>query len=251
MNFVDVPHTPLAPATAPARIAYRSEGPARPGDAAPLVFLHGGWGYDIYPFDSQLAAFSASRRVVIPDRSGYGASPAIDSLPPDFHDRAVDETRAVLDALALARPVLWGHSDGAIIALRLALRDPDRVSAVIAEATHFYRRKPASRGFFENVLANPASTAIMRAHARAWLQIGADAASDTDDFYDGRLGDLSVRTLVVHGARDPRTEPGEIDALRRAAPRIDVRIVDAAHSPHSEPSSAREVTAAAARFLGA
>lgn len=188
MNFVAVPRTPLAPDRTPAWIAFRSAGPDRPGAAAPIVFLHGGWGYDMYPFDRQMAAFTVSRRVVIPHRSGYGDSPPIESLPADFHDRVVDETRAVLDALALAPPVLWGHSDGAIIALRLALHEPDRV--------------------------------------------------------------LAVLTLVVHGARDPRTEPGEIEALREAAPQIDVRLLDAGHSPHSE-SSANAVTEAAARFLGA
>ncbi len=251
MNFVAVPHTPLAPDETPARIAYRSEGADRPGAPAPIVFLHGGWGYDMYPFDRQIAAFGASRRIVMPDRSGYGDSPAIESLPPDFHARAVEETRLVLDALALARPVLWGHSDGAIIALRLALGDPGRVSAIVAEATHFYRQKPSSTAFFDNVIANPASTPIMRAHARAWLQIGEGARSATDDFYDGRLDELSVPTLVVHGARDPRTEPGEIEALRNAAPQIDVRVFEAGHSPHSEAAAADAVTAAAARFLRA
>ena len=250
MNFVVVPRTPLAPDRAPARIAFRSTGPDRPGATAPIVFLHGGWGYDMYPFDRQSAAFAGSHRVVIPDRTGYGDSPAIESLPADFHERAVDETRAVLDALALASPVVWGHSDGAIIALRLALQHPDRVSAVVAEATHFYRRKPGSSAFFEHVLANRESTPIMRAHARAWLQIGSAARSATDDFYDGRLGELAVPTLAVHGARDPRTEPGEIDALRAAAPQIDVRVFAAGHSPHSE-STADAVTEAVARVLGA
>lgn len=252
MSFVDVPRTPLAPEQAPARIAFRSLGPDTPGGAAPLVFLHGGWGYDRYPFDRQIAAFRSARRIVIPDRSGYGASPAVPRLPSDFHQRAAEETLAVLEALALERPILWGHSDGAIIALRIALERPARVSGVIAEAAHFYRRKPASQSFFDNVLANPASTPMMRAHARAWLHIGAEARSAAADFYDGRLGGLAVPTLIVHGGRDPRTEPGEIDAVRQAAPQIDLHVFSAAgHSPHSEDATADAVTAVAARFLDA
>ncbi len=249
MDFVAVAHTPLAPSAEPARIAYRSFG--RIGGTA-LVVLHGGWGYDAYPFDRQIAAFSASHRIVVPDRSGYGESPAIDALPADFHQRAVEETVSVLDALSLRAPVLWGHSDGAIIALLLALARPDRVSAVVAEATHFFKRKPSSITFFENVVANPSSTPIMRAHAQAWLQIGAAAASAGEDFYGGRLGAIGVRTLLVHGGRDPRTEPGEIDAVRRAAPTIDVRVfADASHSPHSDSGSADAVTALVGRFLDA
>jgi pimeloyl-ACP methyl ester carboxylesterase len=92
----------------------------------------------------------------------------------------------------------------------------------------------------------------MRLHARAWLEIGANAASPSDDFYDGRLGDLSAPTLLVHGGRDPRTEPGEIDAIRAAAPQIDIRVfASAGHSPHSEAASGDAVTAAAAGFLRA
>ena len=144
---------------------------------------------------------------------------------------------------------------GAIIALRLALAMPDRVSAVIAEASHYFRRKPRSRGFFESVIANPASTDIMRLHARAWLQIGEDAASDADDFYDGRLSEIFVPVLIIHGARDPRTEPGEIDALAREAGLSGtppgIAILDAGHSPHSESATADDVTRLAEQLIDA
>ncbi len=242
-------HTPLAPGVAPARIAYRSLGRPAGGrrGRAPIVFLHGGWGYDMYPLDG--AAF-ADRRILAPDRSGYGASPPIATLPPDFHQRAVEETEAVIDALGLDRPVLWGHSDGAIVALRLALARPARVSAIVAEATHYFRRKPHSRAFFDAVAANPQSTPTMRLHARAWLQIGDAAESAEADFYDGRLGAIAVPALAVHGARDPRTELGEIDALRVAAPSIRVVLLpEGGHSPHSEPATAAAVAAAVREFL--
>ena len=192
-----------------------------------MVLLHGGWGYEIYPFDRQIAALTAEYRVVIPDRSGYGGSPPIDDLPADFHRRAAEETRAVIDALDLARPILWGHSDGAIVALLAGLADPGRIAGAIVEATHLYKKKPASRAFFEAIAANPESlgpraSAIMAGehgerwrqivdiHSRAWLRIAAGARPPAEDFYAGRLGDLEIPALVVHGAKDPRTEPGEL-----------------------------------------
>src|SRR5262249_26873495 len=155
---------------------------------------------------------------VIPDRSGYGRSTPIASLPADFHARAAEETRACLAALKLDRPVVWGHSDGAVIALLLALAEPDAVAGVIVEAVHLYRRKPASRAFFEAMLAAPkvgestvAALArdhgaqwpdVLARHARAWLEIGESATSDRDDFYGGRLSDIAVPVLVLHGAKD-------------------------------------------------
>ena len=209
--------------------------------------LHGGWGYDMYPFDAQIDTLRSQHRFVIPHRCGYGASAPIDTLPSDFHRRAAEETRLVLDALGLERPILWGHSDGAIIALRLALANPDGVAAIIAEAAHYFRQKPRSRAFFDAVIANPESTPTMKLHAHAWRRIG-DEAAPGEDFYDRRLPELRVPALIIHGARDPRTEPDEIEALRAACRNI--RLFEAGgHSPHSEVATAAEVTQAAVRFI--
>src|SRR5687767_8623527 len=84
------------------------------GAGDPLVFLHGGWGYEFYPFDAQIAVLGATHRIVIPDRTGYGRSPRIAALPPRFHEAAANETLGVLDELGIARAALWGHSDGAV-----------------------------------------------------------------------------------------------------------------------------------------
>ena len=261
-RFIELPGSPLAPGVSPVRIHYRDA-----GRGSPLVFLHGGWGYAAYTCDRQIDALMPAHRIVIPDRTGYGRSGRIADFPDDFHARAGVETMSVVDALGLERPVLWGHSDGAIIALQLALACPDRWAGVIAEATHFYRRKPASREFFESVAAEAdvigrrAADALLEEHgeawrrliarqAAAWLRIGEQAASDTDDFYGGRLGTLRVPALVVHGAGDPRTEPGELDAFRAALPRATFAILpDGGHGPHSDPDTADEVTAAIQRFL--
>src|SRR5262245_26076065 len=115
MPALELIQSPLAPGRSPVRVHYREYGRRRP-----LVFLHGGWGYEIYPLDRQIAALESDWRIVIPDRTGYGGSERIDGLEPDFHHRAAGETLAVLDALEINRTVLWGHSDGAVIALMAA-----------------------------------------------------------------------------------------------------------------------------------
>jgi len=243
--------SPLAPGASPVNIAVREW-----GTGPPLVFLHGVWGYDVYPFDRQIAALASQLHLVAPDRSGYGGSTPIDLLPADFHQRAADETTLVIDALGLERPLIWGHSDGAIIALLIGLASPDRIGGLIVEATHYFKHKPRSRAFFTNVLAAPRSR-IVELHSRAWLTIS-DEARAGDDFYGGRLAELRAPVLVIHGARDPRTEPGELDALRsalfagaEAAPAMRRLCVldEAAHSPHSEPLTADLVTDVASRFL--
>src|SRR5262245_25701199 len=142
--------SPLAPGRSGVRIHYRDV-----GDGPPIVILHGGWGYDAYPFDRQIAALAPRHRIVIPDRTGYGRSEPIDALATGFHQSAAEETLAVIEALQLDRPILWGHSDGAIVALLIGLQAPDRIAGAIVEATHYFRHKPASRPFFEAIVAKP------------------------------------------------------------------------------------------------
>jgi pimeloyl-ACP methyl ester carboxylesterase len=252
--YVEIADSPLLPGTRPIELHVRDLGPR---DGAPLLVLHGGWGYEFYPFDAQIAALP-ERRFVIPDRTGYGKSQR-------FHQAAAVEHEAMLDALGIERCAIWGHSDGAIIAAIMALRWPARVSALIVEALHVERAKPRSREFFETMLNDPEGfgrrvsarlaadhgedywRTVLRAGGRAWLDI---AATPDDDFFDHRFGELAMPVLVLHGADDPRTEPGEIDRVVRALPHATVHVIaGAGHAPHSERGSTAEVTAAAVRFL--
>jgi pimeloyl-ACP methyl ester carboxylesterase len=222
----------------------------------------------VYPFDRAAAALAdAGCRIVAPDRTGYGRSTPVSELPTDFHRRAAAETLAVVDALGVARPVLWGHSDGAVIALLAALANGDRVAGVVVEATHLFRRKPRSRPFFDSMADNPRAlggrvTAVLAQdhgdrwpeviamNARAWIALADTAPTETADLYDGMLSQIAVPVMVVHGARDQRTEPGEVDALAAMLPSPDVHILpDGEHSPHSETATADRVVAAVREFV--
>lgn len=251
----------MLPGTRPIELFVRDLGPP---DGAPLLVLHGGWGYEYYPFDAQIAALP-DLRFVIPDRTGYGRSPRLAALPPRFHQAAAVEHEAMLDAMGIARCAIWGHSDGAIIAVNMALRRPERFTGIIVEALHVEREKPRSREFFLTMLNDPDGfgpkvtarlaaqhgddywRTVLNAGGRAWLDI---AATPDDDLFDHRLSELAVPALVLHGADDPRTEPGELDRVARALPRATIHVIaGAGHSPHSERASSAEATAVAARFL--
>jgi pimeloyl-ACP methyl ester carboxylesterase len=260
--FINLPASALAPGASPVRVHYRDAGTGRP-----VVILHGGWGYEIYPFERQIAALAASHRVIAPDRTGYGQSGRLDRQETDFHRRAAAETFAVIAALGLERPLVWGHSDGAVIALLMGLTEPGRLSGLIVEATHVFRRKPASRAFFETMMQDPdglgerVTTVLAREHGSgwrdliaangdAWLRLAADPSAPADDLYGGRLQELRLPVLVIHGARDPRTEPSELDALRVSLPGATFAVLDeGGHSPHSERATADEVTRVAEAFI--
>jgi len=243
----------------PVRIHYRDAAPAR------RSCLHGGWGTAIYPFDRQIATLGHDHRIVIPDRTGYGQSAGFAAQEVDFHQRAAAETFGVIDALGLDRPVLWGHSDGAVISLLMASRIPI-AAALIVEATHLYRSKPASRAFFETMMRDPdglgerVAGVLAREHGASWrdvIRINGVAwrRMRTSDRRRTKICTADAcpscvwPALVIHGAKDPRTEPGELEALRASLPRARFAIIDeGGHSPHSERLTADDVTEVARRF---
>jgi pimeloyl-ACP methyl ester carboxylesterase len=256
--------SPLLPGVSPVQIYVRDE-----GQGPPLFFLHGGWGHDMYPYDRQVAELGNDYRCLIPDRSGYGRSTRLaEELPSDFHYRAATETLSVMDSLRIERAFFWGHSDGAVIAAILGFTAPERVSGLILEAFHFYRQKPGSRQFFEALAYRPETLGaelcerfacalgadywhhLITTHAKAWLQMAKESNGPSDDLYGGRLGEVTAPTLFIHGRLDPRTEPGEFDAVRRQLPDVEMHILDeGSHSPHSETVTADLVTRIASELL--
>ncbi|HET7826949.1 MAG TPA: alpha/beta fold hydrolase [Anaeromyxobacter sp.] len=259
-RHVTIPASPVAPGR-PAEILVRDagEGPA-------VILLHGGWGYEAYPFD--LAAIAARHRVVAPDRVGYGGSGILAELPGGHHRAMAEETLLVLDALGIERAAFWGHSDGAIIAAWLGFLAPGRVRALVLEALHFLAAKPGSVEFFRTARDAPErfgprfAEAFERDHGarwrevlgacgRAWLSIIAQGMAGRPDLFDGRFGEIRAPTLLLHGTRDPRTEPGELAAAQRALPEAKLALVDAAHCPHASEKVGADATRIAVEFLEA
>jgi len=250
LPFAALKHSPLA--GGPAQIHYR-----RFGSGRPLIFLHGGWGYQIYPLSEQQVSIPGVE-VIIPDRSGYGQSTKPAIFAAGFHRLAVGETLAFMDAMEIDRPILWGHSDGAVISAWMGLMAPRRCRGMILEALHYYRNKPHSREFFTGMMRDQDSlgervTSILardhgehwrdpiRGDGEAWLEIAA-LKSPHPDLYEGRLHKVPVPVALLHGLKDPRTGPDELDQVRRELPAAEPHfLAEAGHSPHSERGSQEEV----------
>lgn len=146
----------------------------------------------------------------------------------------------------------------------MAIAEPARFAGVVLEALHLDREKPRSREFFTRMADDPDAfgervtaklaadlgpdwRTIIRADGRAWLAL---AAAPEHDLFDQRLHELTVPTLVLHGSDDPRTEPGELDRLRREVPGAEVHLLEGAgHGPHSERAYAATCTQIVARWL--
>lgn len=263
MPFVRIDRSPLKPDLSPVEVYYRAF-----GSGMPLLFLHGGWGYEVYPFDRQAEDFGRAFRILIPDRTGYGRSPRVSQLPPNFHAAAALESEAVLDALKVDHCVLWGHSDGAVIAAVMGIRAPERYAGIILEAFHYDRLKPHSRDFFVKMATAPESFGervraalsrdhgedywreVLRCGGEAWLEIARTARLPERDLFGGRLAELTAPTILIHGREDPRTEPDELERVRQILPGVPIYLIPGGgHSPHSERGAAAECNRIAGDFL--
>jgi pimeloyl-ACP methyl ester carboxylesterase len=107
------------------RLAVEEAGVGEPA----VVFVHADLGTSAQWARAQ-AHVAESRRAVALDLRGHGASDPPADGDYSYAGRAAD-VGAVLDALAVGRAVLVGHSGGATTALHYASTHPERVEALL------------------------------------------------------------------------------------------------------------------------
>ena len=98
------------------------------GDGDPLVLLHGGL-VDARSFAPNLAPLAEHFHVYTPERRGHGHTPDVDG--PITYQLMADDTIAFLDTV-VGRPAhLVGHSDGALVAMLVAIQRPELVNRLV------------------------------------------------------------------------------------------------------------------------
>jgi pimeloyl-ACP methyl ester carboxylesterase len=117
---------------------------AHPRPNAPaMIFLHEGLGsISMWRDFPQRLADATGCEAILYSRHGYGQSTPL-SAPRDvryMHHEALDVLPALLDALDVDRPFLFGHSDGGSISLIHAGGAGRALSGVVVLAPHVFRR---------------------------------------------------------------------------------------------------------------
>lgn len=170
------------------------------GKGEPIFLLHGN-GEDGTYFVSQLSFFSDRYRVIAVDTRGHGKSPR--GTAPFTMEQFATDLKDLMDRLEIQKAVLLGFSDGANIAIKFALRYPDRVKALILNGGNLNTKGvkkriqiPIEIGYrFAKLFAGKSE------EAKAHMEILGLMVHEPN-IEPAALHTLQVPTLVIAGTRD-------------------------------------------------
>jgi pimeloyl-ACP methyl ester carboxylesterase len=216
--------------------------PARPA----IVMLHEGLGsVSAWRDFPQRLAERTGATVVAYSRYGYGRSdvPREPREPDYMHREGEVVLPELLARLGIERPVLFGHSDGASIALIYAGTNPGAVSALVLEAPHVFVEEISVRSIAAAKTAF-ATTGLRAKLARHHADAGATFAGWNDIWLDPRFRDWNIESyasrvecpmLLVQGEADEYGTTAQLDAIVARVAAAQVLIVPGAgHSPHRD-----------------
>lgn len=241
-------------------LEYRWIGP-HPVDAPSIVFLHEGLGCVAMwrDFPDRLAGATGCGSLLY-SRMGYGGSDSLIGKRPIryMHEEALEVLPAVLEHFELEHVVLFGHSDGASIALIHAGAHPATVRALILEAPHVFV-EPVSIEGITRITADYETTnlkeRLARHHGgntdsmfRGWSDVWL-----SPEFRDWNIEEylpaLNCPVLVVQGEDDQYGTLKQVNAIVKqvGGPVESLILPRCGHAPHAERQD--EILGAAARFI--
>lgn len=247
MATLDAPLASLAPPSFRRMSASNGAAYYEAGRGEPLVLIHG-VGMRLDAWAPQIAVLSESHRVIAVDMPGHGESRP---LPTGSDLTAfVAWLATVLDALALERVNLAGHSMGALISGGAVATFPERIRRV-ALLNGVHRRDAAAKAA---VLARAASipttgidiagpvtrwfsedeaSLVARELTRQWLGLmdvegyatAYGAFAGGDETYADRWSEATCPALFLTGSDDPNSTPAMAEAMADMAPNGYARII--------------------------
>ena len=237
----------------------------RPAEAvpgrAPIVFLHDALGaISLWRDLPERLCSSTGRDGLVYDRLGYGRSdPWPDTPGLGYFDVEYGQSLPeVLRQADIERPVLFGHSDGATIALLFAAAFPDVPAAVVAVAGHVFIEEETVAGVEEAAISwrtTDLPVRLARHHGekaesvfRFWSETWRDPAFRGFSVVEA-IRPIRCPLLVLQGEKDEHATAAQVEAIASAVsgPVRTVLLPGLGHFPHRE--DPERVIAETARFL--
>jgi pimeloyl-ACP methyl ester carboxylesterase len=194
------------------------------GSGLPVILLHGGlghsgnWGYQVP------ALVSSGYRVIVIDSRGHGRSTRDER--PFAYELMVSDVLAVMDTRNIQKAGFVGWSDGAVIALILAAKDPARVMGVF-----YFACNMDPSGAKETFEFTPILQRCINRHKQDYARLSAapdqfDAFSDAvglmqrtqPNYSEHDLAQIGVPVVVAHSEHDEFIKRDHAEYLARSIP---------------------------------
>jgi len=244
------------------RLEYIRLAPARlrPGGPA-ILMLHEGLGsVSLWRDFPQALADACGCDAVAYSRQGHGGSdPATGPQRRRYlHHEAVDVLPALIDSLELERPLLFGHSDGATIALLCAGETSTRLAGLVVAAPHVLVEDITLAGIRRTVEAwhgTDLRQRLARHHSQqnlervfaAWHETWLDPGF-SDWNVESCLPPIHCPVLAIQGEDDEYATMAQFDRIVAQIADVEaLRLPSCGHSPHRDAPAA--VIAATQAFV--
>lgn len=216
------------------------------GERSAIVLLHEALGSVSHwrHFPAQLAR-ATECEVVTYSRVGHGHSEGpVEKRGFDYIERQATTILAgLLERLQITRPVLFGHSEGAVISLFFASAMPAALRGAIiespvveVEAATVHGMRKAKEAYHSADLKirlqrhHRDADGVFRAFADPWLAEGTSASG-----FEDRLRRIACPVLLLQGDRDEYSTTRQTEILSSHLPNSRAVIVeDCGHTPHRE-----------------
>lgn len=234
------PREPLASGHAPVngiRMYYEIHGRE---EGIPLVLLHGGGSTIESTFGEVIPFLAQSRKVIALEEQAHGRT--TDRDQPVRFETSADDVAALLRHLEVEKTDLFGFSNGASVALQVAIRHPDRVRKLIF-ASSFTKRGGALPQLWE-LIERGSFSEMPQPLKDAFLKVNPDPRKlrtmhDKDlarmrgfqDVPDDTLRSIGAATLILAGDQDVVTPEHAIE-LTRLIPDARLLILPGGHGDY-------------------
>jgi pimeloyl-ACP methyl ester carboxylesterase len=182
-----------------------------PPDGVPLVLLHGGGSTIDVTFGRVAPLFARTRRIIAVEEQGHGRT--TDRAAPVRFESSADDVAALLRHLGVAEADLFGFSNGASVALQVAIRHPELVRKLVF-ASSLTRRDGAHPALWDHMkradftnMPQPLKDAFLRvnpdtAQLRTMHDKDAGRMRNFEDVPAELVRSVRAPTLILMGDRD-------------------------------------------------
>ena len=209
-------------------------------EGVPLVLLHGGGSTIEVTFSRVLPVFAGSRRVIAVEEQGHGRTTDRDA--PVTFESSADDVAALLGYLRVDKADVFGFSNGASVALQVAIRHPQLVRKMVF-ASSITKRDGAQPQLWEFIkqadisnMPQPLKDAFLRVNPdvrQLKTMHDKDAARmrSFKDVPDDSVRSVRAPTLIVLGDQDI-VKPEHAVELTRMIPGARLLILPGGHGDY-------------------